>query len=392
MVNPLTGGIYHSKTNRSNPIELFPNTLNPLYRPLPSTLSVQERYSKILSVGIECQQPEELQPLLAKNRFIYCYDGFEPSGRMHIAQGLMKVINVNKLTEAGCIFVLWVADWFAMLNNKMGSDLRKIRVVGEYFIEIWRAVGMKMSNVKFIWASDFINEHSSSYWPQVMNIGCKYSIDRIKRCSTVMGREESDNLKVSQMMYPLMQCTDIFALDMDICNLGLDQKKVNMLARDYCADTHRTKVPVILSQKMIGGLKQGEQKMSKSTGSAIFMEDSEEEVRKKIKGAFCETGNIKENPCLEYVNHIVFGIFGKFEIFRKQEHGGNIVYNLYEDVEKDFAESKLHPGDLKKGVADALNRILQPVRTHFETDARASELLRLVKQYKKEADAASAAR
>ncbi len=26
------------------------------------------------------------------------YDGFEPSGRMHIAQGVLRVINVNKLT------------------------------------------------------------------------------------------------------------------------------------------------------------------------------------------------------------------------------------------------------------------------------------------------------
>ena len=27
--------------------------------------------------------------------------------------------NVNKLANAGCIFIFWVADWFAMLNNKM---------------------------------------------------------------------------------------------------------------------------------------------------------------------------------------------------------------------------------------------------------------------------------
>ena len=32
----------------------------------------------------------------------------------------MKAINVNKLTGAGCQFVFWVADWFALLNNKVG--------------------------------------------------------------------------------------------------------------------------------------------------------------------------------------------------------------------------------------------------------------------------------
>lgn len=69
----------------------------------------------------------------------------------------MKVANVNKLIDAGCIFVFWVADWFAMLNDKMFGDLEKIRTLGKYFVEIWKAAGMKMSNVKFLWASDFIN-------------------------------------------------------------------------------------------------------------------------------------------------------------------------------------------------------------------------------------------
>jgi tyrosyl-tRNA synthetase len=49
---------------------------------------------------------------------------------MHIAQGFLKAINFNKLTEAGCIFIFSVADWFALLNNKMGGDLNKIRMVG----------------------------------------------------------------------------------------------------------------------------------------------------------------------------------------------------------------------------------------------------------------------
>lgn len=88
----------------------------------------------IRSVGIECIQEEELKLLLKKGRLLRCYDGFEPSGRMHIAQGILRAINVNKLVDAGCIFVFWVADWFAMLNNKYGGDIDKIKTVGRYFI------------------------------------------------------------------------------------------------------------------------------------------------------------------------------------------------------------------------------------------------------------------
>ena len=50
-----------------------------------------------------------------------------------------------------------------MLNNKMGGDINKIRVVGQYFVEVWKSLGMKMENVKFLWASEEINKRKSLY-------------------------------------------------------------------------------------------------------------------------------------------------------------------------------------------------------------------------------------
>ena len=132
--------------------------------------------------------------MLQENRFLYAYDGFEPSGRMHIAQGLLKVINVNRLIDAGCIFIFWVADWFALLNNKMGGDLEKIQVVGRYFVEVWRAAGMNLANVKFLWASEEINKRPDEYWQTVIDISRKASISRVKRCATIMGRSEGDDM------------------------------------------------------------------------------------------------------------------------------------------------------------------------------------------------------
>ena len=50
---------------------------------------------------------------------------------MHIAQGVFKAMNVNKITSSNGVFIFWVADWFALMNDKMGGDLDKIKVVGE---------------------------------------------------------------------------------------------------------------------------------------------------------------------------------------------------------------------------------------------------------------------
>lgn len=260
--------------------------LNLAFDPQPSKFSVEQRVKLIESFAEEIIGYEDLKGLLERKAFPVCYDGFEPSGRMHIAQGILRAINVNKLVDAGCIFVFWVADWFALLNNKMDGDLEKIRVVGRYFIETWKAAGMKMHNVKFLWASEEINNHANDYWLQVIDVARKFNLTRMKKCSQIMGRTESDKLAVSQLLYPAMQCTDIFHLKADICSLGLDQRKVNMLAREYVKKKNNSRLqdPIIVSHHMLSGLKHGQAKMSKSDpNSAIFMEDTVEEVNDKIK-------------------------------------------------------------------------------------------------------------
>ena len=100
-----------------------------------SGMTLNERLELALTIAEECIQPNELRMLLEKKPTPVCYDGFEPSGRMHIAQGVMKALNVNKLTKIGCKFKFWVADWFALMNNKMGGDLKKIQKVGQYMVE-----------------------------------------------------------------------------------------------------------------------------------------------------------------------------------------------------------------------------------------------------------------
>lgn len=364
--------------------EAIPTSTGEGYR--VSELDLEGRLALCLSVGEECIQQEELRALLEKKDHPIVYDGFEPSGRMHIAQGVMRAINVNKLTRSGCRFKFWVADWFALLNNKMGGDLKKIQVVGRYMIEIWKAVGMDMTNVEFLWASEEINNNSDAYWSRVMDIARVNTVDRIQRCCTIMGRKDGEKLSAAQIMYPCMQCADIFFLKADICQLGMDQRKVNMLAREYCDAAKIKFKPVILSHHMLMGLKEGQEKMSKSeVDSALFMEDSEQDINRKIKKAFCPIGIVEGNPIVDYAKQIVMGYFGKIMIPRPGEKGEPIPLVEYTDsflLEEDFQNEIIHPVDLKNAVAEGINQILAPVREHFKTDPEAKALLDKVKAYK----------
>lgn len=355
-------------------------------------LSLEERFELIKQVGEEIITEEELKKLLSEKKQIIAYDGFEPSGKIHIAQAILRAININKMTKAGCKFKMFVADWHAWANNKMGGDLEKIKTVGKYFIEVWKACGMDLDNVEFIWASDLVKD--DNYWKIVMQVARSATVKRIIRCGQIMGRKEDEVMQASQILYPCMQCADIFYLKADICQLGMDQRKVNVLARELGESLGFWK-PVIVSHHMLMGLlppsstaedpkeRAIEMKMSKSKpDSAIFMTDSEEEIRTKITNAYCPAKQAFENPVLEYCKYILFEKFDELVVERPEKFGGNVSFKSYDELEKAFVEGKLHPADLKAMTAKYVNMVVEPVRKHFENDKKASELKKLVESFK----------
>ncbi|PON49599.1 Aminoacyl-tRNA synthetase, class Ic [Parasponia andersonii] len=276
---------------------------------------------------------------------------------MHIAQGVLKTISLNKLTSAGCRVKIWIADWFAQLNNKMGGDLKKIESVGRYLIEIWKAVGMDQEGgkVEFLCSSKEINARAHEYWPLVMDIARRNKLPRIIRCGQIMGRSEQDELTVAQILYPRMQCADIFFLKADICQLGMDQRKVN----------------------------QGQEKMSKSDpSSSIYMEDDEAEVKLKIKKAYCPPNIVEGNPCLEYIKYLVLPWFKELIVECSEANERDKTFKSFEELVDDYESGNLQPADLKPALAKALNKNLEPIREHFKKDSNAKELLKRVKAYR----------
>ncbi len=383
MINPFTGGLEFRRVKKEENLEEGFSDINADFCPVQSNLSIDEKIKLVKEVGEEIIKEEELRDVFERNEMPICYDGFEPSGRMHIAQGLLRAINVNRLVKAGCIFKFWIADWFAQMNNKMDGDIEKIKIVGRYFVEIWRAAGMDLKNVKFLWCSDEINKNSNDYWQCVINVARANNIDRIKRCCQIMGRKEGDALQASQIMYPCMQCTDIFFLKSSITSLGMDQRKVNMLAREYSDDVRLKHKPIIVSHHMLKSLVQDVEKMSKSIpDSAIFMEDSAKEVDRKIKKAYCPEKNVEDNPIFDYIKYLIFPKFGKFELKREEKFGGDKTYKTYEEMCDDYMKGNLFPGDVKPNVARLINEMIEPVRKHFENDPEAKKILQLITTFK----------
>jgi len=353
-------------------------------------MDIEEKIKIIKEVAEELINEEELRQLLLEKKHPVAYDGFEPSGQIHIAQGLLRAITINKLTSTGIKFKMLVADWHGMLNNKMGGDLEKIQVVGEYFIEVWKSCGLDLENVEFIWVSDLVK--NEAYWATVLKLSMNSTISRVLKCGQIMGREENTSNPSAQIMYPLMQAADIIHLGADITQLGLDQRKVNMLARDIFPKIGLKK-PVCVHHHMLLGLQFSEttaegidrkiaMKMSKSKpDTAIFMTDTKEDIERKFKKAHSIDGQVEDNPVLEYFKYIIFEKYSEVLVERPEKFGGNLRYSSYGEMEKDFISGKVKSIDLKQTASKYINELLEPTRKHFETNKKAKELLEKVKSF-----------
>ena len=259
----------------------------------------------------------------------------------------------------------------------------------EALIAAYKCVGGNPKDLKFVLGSELYH-NNDKYWETVIDVSKNTNLSRISRSITIAGRKEGETVNFALMIYPVMQVADIFCQSINIAHAGNDQRKAQVIAREVALDLKNglknkkgeSIKPVAVHGHLILGLQKphlwpvskekmqdlwAEMKMSKSVPtSAIYMTDSEEDVRKKINGAFCPEGEIEFNPLLDWAKYIIFSNDGsKLEIKRPAKFGGNKVYKSYDSLEKDFTEKKLHPMDLKAAMAEKINEILRPAREHF---------------------------
>jgi tyrosyl-tRNA synthetase len=340
------------------------------------------KLDKIIRQTDEIVTQEELEALLESKENPTAYIGIEPSGLVHIGS-IICFDKVKDLLDCGFTVTVLLADWHAYLNDKLGTDIENIRACGEYLKDCFSALGVKSQNLKFVYATDLLD--TIDYWEKVLRISKKSSLSRIKRTLTIMGRKEDEiDMDASMLIYPAMQVADIFQLDVDVAYGGMDQRKAHMLARDVSEKLKWKKV-VAMHTPLLSGLTGGgrmdpiEAKMSKSNPeTSIFIHDTEENINRKIKKAYCPEGEIADNPVLEICKYIISNRIQKLTILRPEKFGGNLEINSYEELEKVFESKELHPQDLKNTTAKYLSEILEPVRAYFDAHPDNYEKVRAI--------------
>jgi len=337
-------------------------------------MDLEERVAQVARHTQEVLTPEEVRGVFERESRPRAYIGFEPSGRLTVGH-LVCARKMIDLQEAGCELTVFLADWHAWINDKLGGSLDRIHAAGEYMAEAFVALGVDRDRAKFRWANELTGR--SEYWARVVRVAKATSLARTKRAMTVLGRsEEEAQLDTAKLFYPAMQAADVFELPVDIAYAGIDQRRAHVLAREVAHHYHWP-VPVAVHTPLISSLKGGgrmdpammgvERKMSKSDPSAaITIPASEEQIVASLNGAYCPAKEVDGSPLVELVRFVLLPWEGSFGVERAPKHGGPVAFASEAEFLASWTSGGLHPADLKAGVARALVRILEPANRYFQ--------------------------
>ncbi|OYT40694.1 MAG: tyrosine--tRNA ligase [Desulfurococcales archaeon ex4484_58] len=360
-------------------------------------MDIEEKISRVIHNTVEIVTVDDLRRVLETNEHPRGYIGYEPSGLVHVGW-LIWMNKIRDLIDIGAEFYILEATWHAYINDKLGGDMELIRKAARFTRKVMEGLGIDLSKIKFMDAEELVSD--KEYWGLLIKSAKHSSLARIKRALTIMGRKSSEaETDFSKLIYPLMQVTDIFYLDLDIALGGTDQRKAHMLARDLAEKIGRKKV-VAIHTPIITGLQgpgkrmessdveidefYSEYKMSKSKPeTAIFVHDSPDDIKRKIRKAYCPPRETSFNPIIEIARYLLFSNREfKLYIDRPEKYGGPLTVHSYRELEKLYSSGEIHPLDLKNAVADALINLLQPIRDKINSDKEARSILEILSKAK----------
>jgi tyrosyl-tRNA synthetase len=271
---------------------------------------------------------EELKTYLRKGKFDFYY-GTAPTGPFHIGY-LVPIGKCIDLLKVGGNGTILIADYHAYLDDRKTS-WEEMEIKSKYYEACIKAVlGDYKNRIKFVRGSEF--QTDKEYVGDVFKLAALVTIKRALRAASEVCRLK--NPKVSELLYPIMQCLDVKWLNVDIAVGRMDQRHVYALAREILEEVNWKK-PTCVFTPLVTSLKGPGTKMSASIkGTYIKVHDDANIVKGLILSAYCPEKVTNGNPITDICRYIIFPFMGRLRIERKKKYGGDIEYLSWQEFKK----------------------------------------------------------
>ncbi len=299
--------------------------------------------------------------------------GDRPTGKMHLGHYVGSLKNRVKLQDSYDQFVM-IADVQALTDNF--DNPQKVRNNIKELLLDYLAVGIDPKKTTIL---------IQSLIPEIAELTVFYlnlvTLERVLRNPTVKDEIKQKgfgkNVPAGFVVYPISQAADITIFNANLVPVGEDQLPMIEQTREIVRKFNTLYGEVFVEpEALVGEVKRlpgidGNTKMSKSLGNAIYLSDSEEELKKKVMSMYTDPkrihptdpGNPEGNPVFIYL-----------EAFDSDKE-------KVKDLKKRYKEGKVGDVEVKEYLFNVLNKLLKPIRKKRESFSKnPAELDKILKE------------
>lgn len=298
--------------------------------------------------------------------------GDRPTGRLHLGHYVGSIQNRIKLQNEADQSFYMIADVQALTDNANNPEK-----VNKNVIEV------AMDNLACGLDPNKTTMFIQSKIPEIAELTVLFlnlvSVARLKRNPTVKDEMKQkgfgENVPAGFLAYPVSQAADILFCRSNLIPVGEDQlpviEQVNEIAHDFnriYGETFEKVIPLVGKVKRLMGI-DGNIKMGKSLGNAIYLSDSYDEIKKKVMSMYTDPNHIHVNDPGKIEGNVVFSYLDIFDEDKEE------LENLKEQYEK----GGLGDITIKNRLIDILEKIISPIREkRKELEKNPEEVLKIL--------------
>ena len=281
--------------------------------------------------------------------------GDRPTGKLHLGHYLGSLQNRLRFQEEyECFFI--IAD-LHMLTTQSGKEqiARADQNIHDIVLD-YLAVGIDPDR-----STVFVQSAVPETYELTLILGMLVNVPRLERLPSLkdMARDASlEAMPFGLLGYPVLQAADILLPRAHLVPVGKDNEAHVEITREIARRFNRQYGKVFpIPEMILGGDStlvgtDGQAKMSKSLGNAIYLSDDEETVLRKVMAMYTDPrrvradipGDVESNPVFVY--HDAF----------------NPDVGEVNELKKRYRQGKVGDVEVKRRLARALNRFLAPMR------------------------------
>lgn len=292
--------------------------------------------------------------------------GDRPTGKLHIGHYVGSLKERVKMQNSGKYnMLIMIADQQALTDNardpeKIHNSL--IQVALDYL-----AVGLDPAKSTM---------YIQSQIPALSELNMYYlnlvTVSRLERNPTVKAEIQQKNfdrsIPAGFLTYPVSQTADITAFKGELVPVGDDQEPMMEQAREIVRSFNNIYGDILVEPKgvfppkgqgRIPGL-DGNAKMSKSLGNAIYLSDDEKTLQKKVMSMYTDPTHIHVEDPGHIEGNVVFTYLDIFD--PDKEH--------VQELKDQYRAGGLGDVKIKRYLFEVLNSELKPIRERREEFAK----------------------